>query len=141
MGKATLLTCVPCCKENRLGSLFGVLKLTYSAKCRKIKCILAGLALVKIRPLFTVSKHEYRSLFFLPDKHVVLVGELKMPTCGLCMTANKKAALVVKTVCLRKSFSKLRPFLSFCATFLFLLPVTVSLAKSLTKSESVFRFV
>lgn len=54
-----------------------------------------------------------------------------MPACGLCMTANKKAALVVKTVCLHKSFSKLRPFLSFCFTFSFFLPATVSLAKSL----------
>lgn len=65
-------------------------------------------------------KHELRSLFFLPDKHVVLVGELKMPACGLCMAADKKAALVVKTVCLHKSFSKLRPLPSFCRTFSFI---------------------
>lgn len=72
---------------------------------------LGGQALVKIRPLFTVSKRELRSLFSLPDKHVVLVGELKMPACGRCMAAYKKAALVVKTVCLHKSFTNLHPFL------------------------------
>lgn len=35
-----------------------------------------------------------------------------MPACGLCMAAYKKAVLVVKTVCLHKSFPKLHPFLS-----------------------------
>lgn len=93
---------------------------------RKIQYILAGPALVKIRPLFTVLMHELRSLFFLPDKHVVLVGELKMPACGLCMAAYKKAALVVKSVCLHKSFSKLHPFLSFCLTFSFFLSISLS---------------
>lgn len=86
-------------------------------KCRRMRDISVGPALAKIRPLFTVLKHELRSLFFLPDKHVVLVGEPKMPACGLCMPAYKKAALVVKTVC-HKSFSKLNPDLIFVSHFL-----------------------
>lgn len=80
-------------------------------------------------------KHELRSLFFLPDKHVVLVGELKMPACGLCMAAYKKAALVVKTVCLHKSFSKLHPLLPsvlLSLSFFLLLSPSLNLSETLS---------
>lgn len=107
-----IITQVPCCKANGLASLFGAKKLAQRAEGRYMW---TGPASIQIRPLFTVLKHELRSLFSLPDKHVVLVGELKMPGCGLCMAAYKKAALVVKTVCLHKSFSKPHP--SFSLSF------------------------
>lgn len=72
--------------------------------------ILADPALVQ---KYRATVYCVQQLFFLlPDKHVVLGGELSMPDCGLCMTAYKKAALLVKSVCLHKSFSKLHPFLS-----------------------------
>lgn len=93
------------------------------------------------RPRFSRNKAtvycvESRGLFFLRDKHVVLVGELKMPACGLCKAAYKKAALVVKRVCLHKSFSILHPLLSFCFTFSILLSITSSsLSETLNPSR------
>lgn len=87
-------------------------------ECRAVEqYILAGPALVQIRPLFTVSKRELRSLFFLPDKHVVLVGELKMPACGLCMGAYKKGSSGSKKPYVCISLSPNFIPVSFCPTF------------------------
>lgn len=70
-------------------------------------------ALVQIRPLFTLMKHDLGLLFFAYE-HVVLVGELKMLACGLCMAAYKKCSSGSKNcVCRSLQSSSLFLFQSY----------------------------